>query len=82
MNAPLLIPARKAAEISGYVTERRFRLAVDRGKMPKPYDAAARPQLWSLDEINARLGLAPIMDKDARAIRELEQRLGIPKATM
>ncbi len=52
---PLALPARKICKLAGYETERRFRLAVERGVMPKPIDPRAKPQLWSMAEVEARL---------------------------
>ena len=53
MKTPLLLNAKEAAEYSGYGDERKFRGAVNRGKMPLAYDTKVRPQLWSRDEIDA-----------------------------
>ena len=70
MAEALLLTALEAAGLTGYVTEKRFRAAVDRGVMPKPPDPKARPQMWSRERIVAflrgdageKISTDPIMD--------------------
>lgn len=50
-----LLTASEAAEYLGYKSARRFRAAVSRGVMPEPLDAMAKPQLWSLHQLNKAL---------------------------
>mgnify|MGYP005669520961 CR=1 FL=1 len=77
MNDLRLVTAKEAADVAGYKTPRRFRLAVERGKMPRAFDDKARPNLWSLDEILGLLRRAPVIDDNAQAVKAAEQRLGI-----
>jgi hypothetical protein len=77
MNDLRLVTAKEAADVAGYKTPRRFRLAVERGKMPRAFDDKARPNLWSLDEILGRLRRAPVIDEHTRDEIGLDQDLGI-----
>ena len=71
-----LIPVEEAARISGYKTVRKFRCAIQRGKMPEAYDKTARPQLWSAAQIKGMLPGHKDSMQDTET-EEIKRRLGI-----
>ena len=76
MKTPLLLNAKEAAEYSGYDTIRKFKSAVNRGKMPLAYDTKTIPYLWSRAEIEAcfPVNSEPAIDPGTAA---LNKRFGI-----